>query len=45
LDGVHLVGKANRNAAVLLCDRIRTGETVEKEVRNAGSGPLKKARW
>jgi hypothetical protein len=44
-DGVHLVAQANRNAAVLMCDRIRKGEIMEKEMTGASSGPLKKARW
>ncbi len=46
-DGVHLTSKANRNAAVLICDRklMLKLEGVKVDGGELTSGVVKRARW
>jgi hypothetical protein len=46
-DGVHLTSKANRNAALLICDRMLMLklEGVKVDGGELTSGVVKRARW
>ncbi len=44
-NGVHLMSKANRNAAVLICDGMLKLEGVNVDGEEMTSGVVKRARW